>query len=82
MPYKIIATVIALIAILGIGYVEGKSRCEVKEVKADTTAQGKAQLGVTKVEDTYGPKITTLEEAAGGAGAVGPLTTRALDGLR
>lgn len=59
----------------------GYNSCVVAVLAADKVAADKAQANVSKVGVTYAPKIKKILEAPDGAGPVGPVTTRTLNGL-
>lgn len=77
-----------VLAVLGAGlyvhhkiYQSGYDSCMADVAAATKTAADKAEVNVTKVGVTYAPKLKKILSAPDGAGPVGPVTTRALNGL-
>jgi hypothetical protein len=86
---KLVGGIVGLLAILaGAAYVHhridqgGYDRCVTEQKSAVADAKDKARENVVNVEKNYAPKLKELREAPDdNGGVVGPLVTRAIDGL-
>jgi hypothetical protein len=87
--YRFYAGVIAaavIVAALGVVVYKiethGYDRRVADEKAALQAAKDKAQEGIAKVEKEYAPRIKELQETPDNNTVVGPITSRAIDGLR